>query len=299
MSNKSLVYELQQLATNNTHSITNLLRKALLVAVKLKQSEFEVWIKNELNGYEGKDVPKYRQVQTKLKVVNPVRGYIPFIIDNPKFMETIQNVPLSSPIGSLEDLLNRDKDNKGEWTVPFTPQQTKTLMDMQQGFGVLEPVRTIGLNSIANILESVKSVILEWSLKLETEGIIGEDLSFSNSEKEKAVGNQQIKIENFQGIIGDVKNSTVTQNLDQKIIKGDFDSLNKYLKSLGVEDEDILGLKTALEEEPILEKNNNFGKKVSNWIGKISGKAAQGLLKIGIGTAGNLLANAIQTYYGF
>ena len=46
-----IVIELQHEALKSNFDIMNLLRKAYLVARKLKLQEFEDWINNELNGY--------------------------------------------------------------------------------------------------------------------------------------------------------------------------------------------------------------------------------------------------------
>ena len=51
-----IVIELQHEALKSNFDIMNLLRKAYLVARKLKLQEFEDWINNELNGY--KDLEK-------------------------------------------------------------------------------------------------------------------------------------------------------------------------------------------------------------------------------------------------
>lgn len=48
----------------------SLLRKAYLVARKLKLSDFEEWINNEQNGYHG-EVPDYRMINVNYKAWNP------------------------------------------------------------------------------------------------------------------------------------------------------------------------------------------------------------------------------------
>ena len=71
----SIVIELQQESLNKNISISDLLRKALVVAKKLKISDFEEWITNELNGYEkAEDIPAYRYVAGSVKAWNPHHG---------------------------------------------------------------------------------------------------------------------------------------------------------------------------------------------------------------------------------
>ena len=58
----SLIICLEQKALNNNISITDLLRTALAVAIKLDVQEFEEWINNELNGYKDVDISEIKKV---------------------------------------------------------------------------------------------------------------------------------------------------------------------------------------------------------------------------------------------
>ena len=52
-----LVSELQKDALDSNVKLSDLLRKALVVATKLKMPDFKTWIQKELNGY-GDKIPK-------------------------------------------------------------------------------------------------------------------------------------------------------------------------------------------------------------------------------------------------
>ena len=58
----SLVLEIQRLATDRGNDISDLLRKCLMVAAKLKLNEFRTWVDSELNGYT--KVP-FRNTETR------------------------------------------------------------------------------------------------------------------------------------------------------------------------------------------------------------------------------------------
>ena len=63
-----IVIELQHEALKSDFDIMNLLRKAYLVARKLKLQEFEDWVNNELNGYKDSDkIPDYRLLRGEIK----------------------------------------------------------------------------------------------------------------------------------------------------------------------------------------------------------------------------------------
>lgn len=61
---------------------------------------------------------------------------------------------------------------------------------------------------------------------------------------------------------------------------------------------DLIELKEALDSEAVKNPREGFGPKVSQWIGKMTQKAANGTWQIGLGAAGNLLARSIAKYYG-
>jgi len=54
----SLVEELQRDALNANAKVSDLLRKAKAIAVKLELPELEEWVEHELNGYPEGDVPE-------------------------------------------------------------------------------------------------------------------------------------------------------------------------------------------------------------------------------------------------
>ena len=297
MAQMPLVLQLQQLATDNSTDITELLRKSLLVATKLGLQSFRNWVNQELHGYGVSDVPAYRHVRAELKADNPNQGLIPFLIDDKEMMEAVCDAPLQEPIGSLADLMEIRYEDKGHLRVPMTPKQKLILMHMQDNFVQLEPVRTIGRNQVAAILDAVRTKILEWSLQLEADGVIGEGMTFSPEEKQRA--QSSVTIENFRGILGDVSGSVVTQNLQMSVRAGDFADLHAYLSQQGVSSEDIKDLERAIAADPEPVSSAPFGEYVSAWIGRMVSKASAGAWQVGVGTAGGLLGKALGAYYGF
>ena len=117
-------------------------------------------------------------------------------------------------------------------------------------------------------------------------------------EKHKAQSAPNISIANFQGVLGDVTGSNITQSLNMNIQKNVFESLSDYLKNQGVNEKDIQELRVAINEDNQPKTPEKFGKKVSEWIGNMMSKAASGLWQIEVSAAGTLLAEAIKAYYG-
>jgi hypothetical protein len=289
-----LVLELQKDALDSSVPIAPLLRKALVVAKKLEIDDFRLWIEKELNGYTpgGDEIPQYREVEGIIKAWNPYNGWIPVIVQDEKMAKHLRRRKVKQSIRELESLVENQKDSS--LMIHYSPEIENMLMEDDP----FQPALHIGANSIHGIIDCVRNTVLEWSLKLEKEGILGEGLSFSVKEKEKAQNNPDINIQNFQGILGNVNQSTITQNLEIEIKKNDIQSLTDFLKSKGVTVEDIFELKKAINEDPKQVSPKGFGEKVSGWIGKMITKAATGTWDIGIQVAGTILAKAISLYYG-
>ncbi len=290
-----LVLELQKDAMDSKMPLTDLLRKSFVVAKKLGIEEFQLWIQDELNGYSGeREIPNYRNVFGDVKAWNPYNGYIPVIVQDSKISNLIRNREINQPISELENL---SKKEDGVLYVSFPQKIENMLMDGTDP--TLRPTLHISSNSICGILDVVRNTVLEWSLKLEEEGILGDGMSFSNGEKSKAKANSNVNIQNFQGILGNVSESYVSQEMFQNITKGDFGSLSQFLQNKGISEDDINDLQKCIKAEPVLTKKNTFGEKVGSWIGEMVSKAASGSWKIGLSVASGLLANAINSFYGF
>lgn len=76
----SLVQEIQRDATDPDVGVSLLLRKALIVATKLKVTDETHWISLELSGYDREldEIPGYRELRGLPQVHNPYHGFIPF-----------------------------------------------------------------------------------------------------------------------------------------------------------------------------------------------------------------------------
>lgn len=205
----SIVLELQQEAIDSNSDILSLLRKALLVARKLGLKDFEEWINCELNGYQdAANIPDYRNLHGELKGWNPYHGWISVVIQDIRFEEIFTNRKTYQSIPSICSLLSP----KNEIANMPMPASVNVKISELTGFDTKYTL-FIPHNQISNIIDQVKNKILDWSLILEESGIIGEGLSFSNEEKEKAQSEPQIVnyISNFNG---DVINSQMQQGTE-------------------------------------------------------------------------------------
>lgn len=301
MTKQSVVLELQQLAADGEKNILDLLRKALLVATKLNLIELKQWVQNELNGYKRDKLPAYRQIHAQVKGRNPYHGLISIRFPDKEMEWALSSVPINDSVSALYDLIEHKKPTDVlHRQMPFEAQRIVSQL-LESPFQNIEVFWVLQRSQIVEILETIRNTILEWSLKLESEGILGDGISFSENEKQKASSStviQHVENLNFQGVLGSVTDSNLTQNLQLTIQKNNLDSLRDYLSSLKIEKPDIDELEKALQSDPPPSNGNKFGEKVSSWIGKMMGKAASGSWDISVAIAGQLLAEAISSYYG-
>jgi hypothetical protein len=183
----SLVLELQREALSHDTKVSPLLRKAKAVAVKLKLEEFRVWVDLELEGYQGREVPAYRLIKGQLKALNPYRGLIPMMFGDPEIAEKVSSHHCRMGLGPIEELVSKHDDTEDTFHVPLPDNLQLSLMQLQGDYP-LPCVLLLPKSGLVRILDSVRNSILDWSLKLEADGILGEGMSFSSQEKEVASG---------------------------------------------------------------------------------------------------------------
>lgn len=203
-----IVLELQKEAISKESDILNLLRKAYLVARKLKLVEFEEWINNELNGYKNIDkLPDYRKVKGEVKAWNPYHGWIPVILQNDEIDKSISEQLIPDSIPSLMNVYNNSNDNTAVLQLGASINQ---ILSKTCGFETKYALM-IGVNQLYNIMEKTRNIVLEWAITLEENGILGEDLQFTQQEKEKA--NSTSTIFNYtNNFYGNVKDTQIQQD---------------------------------------------------------------------------------------
>jgi len=179
-----LVLELQRECLAPGVSVADLLRKALVVARKLGVKDLQSWIENELNGYDATiTVPSYRITSGELKAWDAYRGaWIPYVVRDPKSAELISKCEMRQSASELEDLARETIGGRAEIVVPFSPHQLQ-ILHPDDGY---TPSRHLGRTVIVGIIDTMRNTILQWTLKLEEDGIVGEGMTFTPTEKAAA-----------------------------------------------------------------------------------------------------------------
>lgn len=208
-----IVIELQHEALKSDFDIMNLLRNAYLVARKLKLQEFEEWIKDELNGYKNLDrIPDYRLLRGEIKAWNPYHGWIPVILQNDS-----EDITTHLVSDSLANLINVYENSDSKKAILQFSAAKNNYLSKCSNFNTKYALM-IGTNQIYSIIERVRNIILDWSITLEEDGILGEELQFSDAEKEIASTTSVINhyTNNFYGTISETQIQQATTNSQQQ-----------------------------------------------------------------------------------
>jgi hypothetical protein len=178
----ALVHELTEMASDPSVSTVDLLRRALVAARRLDVLELVAWIDSELNGYRNGEVPEYRKIKGQLVAEHPHRGPIPFLLPPDEIAEMITDFAVRQSVPELAQLAQ----SKSGLYCHFPPDIEHALIGMMQaGTGVtLRPALKFSPVQAQGIIEIVRSRILEWTLDLEEQGVLGEGMRFSQEEKQ-------------------------------------------------------------------------------------------------------------------
>lgn len=159
------------------------------MAIKLRLGRFENWVKLEMNGYPGKEVPDYRVIQGELVAENPARGLIPYYVPDQAMYQLLSRRYEKSPVGVIQNAVGRATgESSGYFLARFPQAVVLTLMKGQDY--PLVPCLKVNRMAYVRILDAVRNTILDWSLTLEKDGILGDGMSFTPQEKEVARKNK-------------------------------------------------------------------------------------------------------------
>lgn len=180
----SIVLDLQNEVTKPDCDIVSVLRKAHLIATKLGLVDLDKWILSELNGYKsGDNIPDYRIIRGQLKALNPYRGWIPTMMYNRELEDEICSIPVKNSVSEIISLYSQKEEGLG---VEFTGERLTYINSLFDSPTPMKYSVHLSPPAIIDIVEKVKTALLEWTIRLESEGILGEDMKFDVTEKETA-----------------------------------------------------------------------------------------------------------------
>lgn len=199
----STIKSLKEETVKQEISVSNLLRKAKVIASELELSDFLKWIDFELNGYGKESVPEYRVIKGDPRAYNPFNGWIPFVHADPEVQDMFATKGVGQSIGTLEELVKVDHKK----FIMKYPTEMEAKMRKSINFDT-EINLHIDKSQIVGVIEAVRNTLLDWLIKLDKAGIQGSNDKFTEIEiKEAKKIEPDIKIGNIENFHGNIGNS--------------------------------------------------------------------------------------------
>ncbi len=172
----SLLREIQDAAISSDVELTTLLRKCKVLAARLGNKEFKVWVDNELSGYKDTaDLPDYRilEVNSKGHFAGPFSSAlnnadIPLSCIPEKYRENLSQSNMHEPIASLESLIKNS--DGGTAQEPWNPDFVAHFgQNIYENMSCMQAWKVIPLTAIVAALDAVRNRILSFVLEIEAE----------------------------------------------------------------------------------------------------------------------------------
>ena len=236
----SIVLELQQELLQKDCDVLQVLRKAHVIAIKLKLNEFDEWIQSELNGYKTNQelIPEYRQIRGQLKAWNPYHGWVTVIMQNSKLEKNICYHKMADPIGDIIELYSK---SNGNLIMTFSAEVAAKLDSWTDAPFSTNYSLHVSNHLLKSIIDKVINCLMEWTLKLEENGIIGENMTFNETESATAKEIPQ-QVNHYYGTVihGNISRS--------QIVSGDNNTIAYNAKAVA---DAVKEIRESLEQEMI------------------------------------------------
>lgn len=302
----TLLREIQDSAVGGTESISALLRRCKILAVRLGSTEFGEWVERELNGYEtAEELPKYRGALTVRSLGNFAGAFgsglqnapIPRSTIPKEYRDWVDVAHLMGPIRSYEDLVRSGESSSFQipWPADLVAIVGQRIYERMNCLGAWQEIPR---GVIVGLLDTVRNRVLSFALDIEQlSPEAGEAMPGAPTLALERV--QQIFQTNIYGNVGNVATggTATQQRIDTMVTQGDFSSLAANLRNLGIADADIDDLKRAIEDDSSTGKPT-LGRRIGEWCGKMFGKAGEGALKVTVDVAATVLPKLISGYLG-
>lgn len=292
----STISDLKMAATDPDIRVSDLLRRALVIAGELDLDEFREWIHKELNGYTEEEIhagklPQYRMLRALVQAFNPYHGWRPILFDKgPEMGEKLSRMPIPFAINRIED---HGTDDLAFTFVEPTESQLRNSLPFPA-----EIRRYVDGASYRGVVDAVRNQILEWAMRLEDVGVTGDGNTFTQEEKVSAKSTPSFHFENVGNVtvIGDVsgqarvavKQDAPFSSEQHGTLLRLLDEIDRFKDQLGVRDAQLAELNAHLweiREETATAKPD---------AGKVR-RAVASIIKIAEGAAGGLIASGIAT----
>jgi hypothetical protein len=243
----SIVEQIQRDALDANVRVSDLLRRVKLAATKLGLGAVEDWVEQELSGYRNASLPEYRIIHGRPMAQHPYRGWE--LIGG--HVEGISTRHVGQSIASLEELARPREGATIHF--PFSDSLVAQLNETNGTHGWSAALE-VDRSAIVSILDRVRTLVLDWALKMEQAGVLGTEFSFDAADRKKAQGATTMitigTIESFAGNLGagNVAGDITVKNLNTNVISDLAAQLQAHMYELAAAGADGTTLKARLDQ---------------------------------------------------
>jgi AbiTii len=298
-----LVQSVQRLANDDTRSIAECLRNALVLSERLgRQETMHEWLLWELNGYPDiKSLPPYRVIRgLPIKATfmgfggSMLQNYPLAIFSFPKeYQHYFEAVHCLEGAPALEALVATGTETLH---CPIRAEFVHVCRsDILRDMVMVEAWWELSGAAVRGVLQNVRWRILSMTLELE------KDFPPPPKGDEIAVDSArvtQIVHQVFHAPVGNVASgSGIVQSAMVGLTAGDFSSLASALRGIGIEDAEIAALEVAAKEDREAGKPPLTGK-VGAWMARAMEKLLAAGGSVATATATQVLPKLLMDYFG-
>ncbi len=252
-----LIDEIIQLLSNEQGSLTEALLKAKLLLHQVQRKDLVSWVNHELTGYpEDADLPDYRILAATVMGNLISIGWmannqaLPIRHLEEDYRAKLEIAEMRDSLALVQELATKPQHSVRRL---FPPEANARLgSNLGNGWHVQSAWCEINVLSVQNILIQVRSRLLDFVLELK------DSLGNVTSEREVKEKSGELDMTSmfnnaiFGGNTTIVVGSNNVQRVESSIIQGEFDSLRRQLKHLGIDDAAI----DELQQFEIAEKSD-------------------------------------------
>lgn len=303
----SLLRDIQTSLLTEGSKIGPILLKLRYLASKLGSRPLEDWVKFESEGYPvDVALPTYRRVQIAYRGTfsGPFGSGIrnapipPYLVE--KFAgENWRSYQIRQSVSAIEELLAQSN----EFTLEVDLSNLILVLQgkLYEDYACNSITGIMSKSSLNEIQNSVRTRILELSIKIESEIPMAMGIELGSSPQQSNEVSGRVSQVTNNVVYGNVTTISGTGENARINIRNSNQNIQEFVSALasgGIPVADAEELAAIILREPAGSVDEPLGPDAKNWFVRNISKAVDGTWKIGIGTASNLISEAVLRFYG-
>jgi len=297
----SLLGDIQTAAASDSTSLSSILRRCQILAVRLKYEPFKEWVARESNGYSaGTDLPEYRVmngVPSKadfIGITHKLSNYpVPANLVPDKELQTLMaKMALRDSVAEYESLVEESKGHIGAGIKsPWPPGMAQQLLHME-GMQCIDAWQELPMTAVVGMLSQTRNRLLAFTLEIEEANPELGERSATDQERERVAATYHTVI--LGGTQTIVHGGAVEQHIT--VEQGDLAGLVLAMRQLGVPNAEINLLSKAIETDS--SAGLAYGDRTQSWLSRATKKIASGAWQVTLASAPQLLVALVKKYSG-